>query len=543
MKKNFILFLLCGFLANANAQLTNLWTKAADASGSNFVWFNTTAFNATTAPTGNINNVASLAYNPITNKVLVSNRNNNVYIINVATGASEGTLSVVGLGAEAFKFNKIRVTDDGVIYGISLATGATSACKIYRWADQVSAPTLCASFTVTERTGDAFGLSGTGANTVLYASGAGLTSGAFSIYILNTADGSNFSLESKVTMASSPTASQQWANRVVEPDGTGVNSDIWIKGGGFNARKISVGPASGGVRTGTVITTIPDGTTGGQASLGYGGMRLMNISGTKYLLFSGGNNAEAGTVLRSLNVTNETAITLNGTLSYAAAYATNGNGSGDVSYKINADGSYNVFYLSTNNAFGATGSSSIPVELMNFTAKLKNKQTLLNWSTASEINNAGFSVERSINGADYAEIGVVKPQFYNTGIRKYDFTDATLPENERLVYYRLKQIDNDGKHTYSPVVSIKRSNDKLSLSAVYPMPVSEGVTLDIVSHKAGKITATVTDIVGKVVKTDNFTVEEGSNSLPINLSQLAKGAYFISLSNGEARINQRIIKQ
>jgi hypothetical protein len=244
-----------------------------------------------------------------------------------------------------------------------------------------------------------------------------------------------------------------------------------------------------------------------------------------------------------LNVTNESSISLIGTVSYAAVYSTNANATGDVSFKINGDGTYTTFYLSTNNAIGATGPVTIPVELMDFTAKLKNKQTLLSWSTASEINNAGFSVERSINGADYAEIGFVKPQFYNTGIRKYDFTDATLPENERLVYYRLKQMDNDGKHTYSPVVSIKRSNDKLSLSAVYPMPVSDGVTLDIVSQKAGKITATITDIVGKVVKTDGFTVEEGSNSLPINLPQLAKGAYFISLSNGETRINQRIIKQ
>jgi hypothetical protein len=542
MKKNFILFLLCGFLANANAQLTNLWTKAADASGSNYVWFNTTTFNATTAPTGNINNVASLAYNPATNKLLVSNRNANIYIINAATGVSEGTLSVVGLGTEAFKFNKIRVTDDGVIYGISLATGAGS-CKIYRWADQMSAPTLCATFTVTERTGDAFGLSGTGANTVLYASGAGPATGNFSIYILNTTDGLNFTVESKVSMASSPTANQQWSNRVVEPDGTGVDAPIWIKGGGFEARKISISANSGGARTGTVVTTIVNGTTGGQASIGYGGMRLLNAGGVKHLVFSGGNNSEAGTVLRVLNVTNESSISLIGTVSYAAVYSTNANATGDVSFKINGDGTYTTFYLSTNNAIGATGPVTIPVELMNFTAKLKNKQTLLNWSTASEINNAGFSVERSINGADYAEIGFVKPQFYNTGIRKYDFTDATLPENERLVYYRLKQMDNDGKHAYSPVVSVKRSNDKLSLSAIYPMPVSDGVTLDIVSQKAGKITANITDIVGKVVKTDGFTVEEGSNSLPINLSQLAKGAYFISLSNGETRINQRIIKQ
>ncbi len=532
MKKNFILLLLCSFIAQANAQLTNLWTKPADGTG--YAWF---------SATGNANNVASLAYNPATNKLLVSNRNNNVYIINATTGASEGTLSVVGLGTEAFKFNKIRVTDDGVIYGISLATAA-GFCKIYRWADQVSAPTLCATFTVTERCGDAFGLSGTGTNTVLYASGAGPTTGNFSIYILNTTDGSNFNLESKVSMASSPTANQQWSNRVVEPDGTGVNADIWIKGGGFEARKISISaPPVAGVRTGTVVTTIADGTTGGQASKGYGGMRVMTVAGTKYLLFSGGNNTEAGTVLRSLNVTNEASITLSGTFAFAAAYTANTNGTGDVSFKINGDGTYNVFYLSTNNALGATGSSSIPVELIDFKGKLKNQQTLLNWSTASEVDNAGFSVERSINGSDYAAIGFVKPQFYNSGIKNYDFTDVNLPKNERIVYYRLKQMDNDGKYSYSPVVSVKQSKEKLSLSAVYPMPTTDGVSLDVVSHKAGKITVSVTDIMGRIVQTKDFTVEEGSNSLTLSLNQLAKGAYFLSLNNGEMSVNQRIVKQ
>jgi hypothetical protein len=479
---------------------------------------------------------------------LVSSRNNNVYIINAATGASEGTLSIVGVGTESFKFNKIRVTDDGVIYGISLvalAAGATGNSKIYRWADQASPPTLCATLAVTERCGDAFGLSGTGVNTVLYASGAGANATPANIYILNTSNGTDFALESKMTVASSPTANQQWANRVIEPDGTGVDAPLWIKGGGFEARKISVSAASGGVRTGTVVTTIVNGTTGGQASSGYGGMRLISSGGAKHLVFAGGNNSEAGTVLRALNVTNEAAVTLTGTLAFRplADYTANGNGSGDVSFKNNGDGTYTAFYLSTNNAFGASGPVTIPVELMNFTGKLKNQQTLLNWSTASELNNAGFSVERSTNGADYAPIGFVKPQLDYNGIRKYDFTDANLPQNA-VVYYRLKQMDIDGKFSYSKVVSVNSSNAKLSLSAIYPMPITDGgVTLDVVSKKAGKISVSVTDIVGRVVKTDNFTVEEGSNALPLSLTQLAKGTYFLSLNNGEMSVNQRIVKQ
>ena len=543
MKKNFILFILCGMLANAQAQLTNTWTKLAN--GTDFTWFS--------SATGIVNNVASLAYNPVTNKLLVSSRNNNVYILNAATGASEGTLSIVGLGTESFKFNKIRVDANGVIYGISLLatlpTGSTTGtCRIYRWADQTSTPTLCAAFTVTERCGDAFGLSGTGANTVLYASGAGAVSNAFSIYILNTTDGVNFASESKVTMTSSPTAGQQWSNRVVEPDGTGVNADIWIKGSGTNltARKISISAPSSGVRTGTVVTTIADGTTGGQASIGYGGMRLATISGTKYLLFSGGNNAEAGTVLRALNVTNEATPTLYGTLPFVTPstnYVTNGNGTGDVSFKDNGDGTFNVFYLSTNNAFGAASNGAVPVELIKFSGRLKNQQTLLNWSTASERENAGFSVEKSINGVDYTAIGFVKGQGTVNGIRTYDFTDATVSKEQPIMYYRLKQMDNDGKYTYSPVVAIKQNGGKLALNAAYPMPITEGVTLDFSTSKAGKITAVLTDIVGKVVKTEIISATEGSNLTPLSVAHLANGTYILTLNDGETIVNQRLIKQ
>jgi hypothetical protein len=439
MKKK--LLLLAAILiiqSSAFAQFTNTWRALAD--GLTYSWLSATA---------NANNVASLAYNPATDKLLVSSRNSNVYILNASTGAQEGTLSLVGLGTESFKFNKIRVDANGVIYGISLATGATNACKIYRWANQAANPVECASFTVTERTGDSFGLSGTGTSTVLYASGAATISNAFSIYILNTVDGSAFTLESKVTMTSSPTTNQQWANRVVEPVSTGVNSDIWINGGGFNARRISISAPTSGIRTGTVVTTITDGTTGGQASIGYGGMRYITGTAGKFLVFAGGNNSEAGTVMRALNVTNEAAITLHGTeaLYPTASYVTNANGSGDVSFKVNSDGSFTTYYLSTNNGIGATvsGANVLPVELTSFNAAIKNNKNTLSWTTASESKNSGFDIESSADGSGFNKIGFVATKAVSgnsNAVLNYSFEDAKTAKG--TTYYRLKQVDFNG---------------------------------------------------------------------------------------------------
>jgi hypothetical protein len=310
----------------------------------------------------NDNNVASIAYNPVTNKLLVSKRNDRIFVVNPITGAQEDTLKTTGLGAESFKNNKIRVTSDGVIYGISLAT-APGAAKIYRWASQTDAPTECASFTVTERCGDAFGLSGKGASTVLYASGAMVTNNAFTIYILSTTDGVAFTTESRVVMTSAPTAGLAWANRAIEPDGTGVNAPLWINGGGFNARKITLSAKDAtGVRTGTVVTTIEDGTGAGQASVGYGGTRLFTTTNNqKFLVLAGGNNGIAGTKMTALNVTNEAAPLTFGvdSLNTQANYVTNGNGTGDVAFKDNGNNTFTVFYLSTNNGIAATTSRTI----------------------------------------------------------------------------------------------------------------------------------------------------------------------------------------
>ena len=349
MKQFFTSLIVCLAFANLQAQnFTQSWKKLANAT--DYAWFT------------NDNNVTSLAFNAATNKLLVSKRNEKIFVINSATGAQEDTIKMQGIGTESFKHNKIRVTSDGVIYGISLATSPGNA-RIYRWATQTDTPTLCASFAVTERCGDAFGLSGTGANTVLYASGSGVTNNAFTIYILNTTDGKNFATESRVVMTSSPTAGQQWANRAVEPDGTGVDAPLWINGGGFNARKITLSAKDAmGVRTGTVVTTIDDGTGSGQASIGYGGTRLFkNANNLKFLVLGGGNNAYAGTKMTAINVTTETALLTFGidSLNTQANYVTNANGTGDVSFKDNGNNTFTTFYLATNNGIAATTSRII----------------------------------------------------------------------------------------------------------------------------------------------------------------------------------------
>ncbi len=534
MKK--IYFLLVALIAYSITQaqpLSLTWKKAANSV--DYTWF-----------TGTGNDVNSIDYNPVTDKLLVARRGVGIFIINPATGAEEGQLSTTGVGGESFKYSKIRVTSDGVIYAISLQTAA-GQCIINRWANQAANPTVAADFAVTERTGDAFGLSGSGNNTVLYASGAGLTAGNFNIYILNTVNGSNFFVESKVSMTPSP-AAQQWSNRAVEPAGTGLTSDIWIKGGGFNARKISVGPNVAGVRTGTVVTTITDGVGNGEASVGYGGMRLLTTTtNNKFLTFSGGNNSNAGLRVKMLNVNVEATPSTYGldSLGDQATYVTNANGTGDVAFKRMPDNTITVFFLSTNNGLGATRTtlSVLPISLTRFAANLNDKAVSVTWSTASEMNSAYFEVEKSMNGKEFSSIGRVATKAVNGNSNQpldYGFTDTRSGSGK--VYYRLKQYDVDGKFSISKVAMVNFPIEKGFNVTNIGNPVKNNINLVVNAVSQKTLQIQVSNANGVISFSKQYAVEAGNTSITIPTDNIAAGTFNVVVKEGTTQQVLRLIK-
>ena len=140
-----------------------------------------------------------IAYNPVTDSVLIVNRNGGLSVNRVAgaTGADLGTLNVTGITGGTAALNMIGVADDGVIYGVNLTTDSTAtAFKIYRWTSETAAPTVVFSGDVSggdptaanRRFGDNFAVRGSGANTqLLVAPRSGTTA-----QIFTTADGNNF---------------------------------------------------------------------------------------------------------------------------------------------------------------------------------------------------------------------------------------------------------------------------------------------------------------------------------------------------------------
>lgn len=171
---------------------------------------------------------------------------------------------------------------------------------------------------------------------------------------------------------------------------------------------------------------------------------------------------------------------------------------------------------------------SLPVELVDFTAIAKeNNTTLLKWSTASEINNDFFEVQRKIPEKNTWEtLGKVQGIGFSNSLNKYDFIDEK-PANG-INYYQLKQVDFDGKIDFSPIVSVTFKIDNSNtepLLTIYPNPAKNELWLKssetINTENALKVE--VYNILGEMV--ESFIMTDNLQKLNINTYQ--KGLYLI----------------
>ena len=181
-------------------------------------------------------------------------------------------------------------------------------------------------------------------------------------------------------------------------------------------------------------------------------------------------------------------------------------------------------------AIGADNATNpIPVELMKFTAQRTGKVNQISWSTSQELNSNYFSLERSSDGRNFAAIAQVAAAGYSAVTQTYAYTDNS-PVNG-VNYYRLKVVDKDNSSKYSWVRSVR--NEGMADVAVYPNPAKEVMTVSITADRAVKGNMMISDVNGKVVYSNTVSVAQGINALPVNLSNVAAGAYIIKIQLGD----------
>jgi hypothetical protein len=182
-----------------------------------------------------------------------------------------------------------------------------------------------------------------------------------------------------------------------------------------------------------------------------------------------------------------------------------------------------------NSAFWAAVEQGIPVELTSFTAVTKESNVILNWSTATELNNLGFEVQRSSKGNEFVTAGFVNGQGTVTEIQNYTFTDKNLEVGNYS--YRLKQNDYDGTFEYSNVVEADViAPDVFALDQNYPNPFNPSTKINFSLAADSKVTLTVFDVLGQeVANLIRGNVAAGSHEINFNASNVNSGVYFYRL--------------
>jgi hypothetical protein len=194
----------------------------------------------------------------------------------------------------------------------------------------------------------------------------------------------------------------------------------------------------------------------------------------------------------------------------------------------------NIDYFTS---FSVLTETVIPVESKRFFAKKQANpnDVLLTWETATEINNAGFDVEKSTNGTHFSSMGFVKGVGNSVALNSYHFMDNNFVNT---AYYRLKQMDNNGKTTYSAIISVQKDNGKLALTVFPNLITNESVlTVDVINAPQNTLELSVFDANGRVVFESHKSI---LTEIPV--VDFAKGLYFVKIKNGLETVVSKFVK-
>ncbi len=186
----------------------------------------------------------------------------------------------------------------------------------------------------------------------------------------------------------------------------------------------------------------------------------------------------------------------------------------------------------------------VPVELLAFTAAVNNSEVRLLWSTASELNNMGFEIERSIDGQDnFVTVGFVEGKGSSTEIIYYSFTDHPQVSGVNQLYYRLKQVDFDGTFSYSDVVNVSYDVPaEFVLSQNFPNPFNPSTRINYFVPQESFVSIKVYDFLGREVMTlVNETRAIGSYEIVFDASVLPSGTYFYTMIAGNYSATKKMI--
>lgn len=183
-----------------------------------------------------------------------------------------------------------------------------------------------------------------------------------------------------------------------------------------------------------------------------------------------------------------------------------------------------------------------PVELTSLRADPLKASILVSWNAESQLNNAGWFVERSENGRDFMRLGWVTGEGTTTIRMPYDFEDRLVKPGV-LYYYRLRQQDQGGQETLSEVVTAILPENGMSIGELYPNPSSGSFFLPVAVDAETELDVDVVNMLGQSVFTKAYQLQAGYQQVMISLDALAKGVYQVNLSLAGKHLSKKLVLQ
>lgn len=191
------------------------------------------------------------------------------------------------------------------------------------------------------------------------------------------------------------------------------------------------------------------------------------------------------------------------------------------------------YWGSVNGAIGGNFNAGVlPIELISFDATSNQNQVDLSWATASEKNNDFFTIERTVDGINFEEIGKVAGQGNSSTKNSYEFTD--FRPRSGVSYYRLKQTDFNGDSETFEVKSVNIQKGEL-VSSVYPNPAILNRTTVFIEHTNSIVTLNVRNLLGQLVFTKDIDASANDISEEIELTESGK-MFFVDIIQNETII-------
>jgi hypothetical protein len=186
---------------------------------------------------------------------------------------------------------------------------------------------------------------------------------------------------------------------------------------------------------------------------------------------------------------------------------------------------------------------TLPLVLKSFNASLNNKKVNLSWVTGHEKDLSHFVVERSTNGVDYSEAGVVFAAGNSTAVQNYSFPDVLNTASKGVVYYRLKMMDSQKRYQYSNVRIVRLGDAPKQVQVqAYPNPVVNELRVTVPANWQNKqVSYEVYNMSGNMVK--RIVSNTASQTETMNVQDLGAGSYVVKAYTQEEAASQRIVKK